>query len=220
MTSAPSHLTPFTEDDFEIVDRKVLYEGIFRYVQYQLRHRLFKGDWTPVLSRDLIERTCAAGILPYDPILDQVVLISQFRPGALTHTKTHDSSAKVSPWLLEIVAGVLGKAEKPAEVAVREAQEEAGCRVLELYPINDYFVSPGGSDEYIHLYCGRIDASGINGTHGLEEENEDIFAFALPADEAFELLRQGKIKTAPALVALQWLQINRNFLRDFWLKKT
>jgi ADP-ribose pyrophosphatase len=208
----PSQLVPYTQEDFEVVNRKVVHEGIFRYVKYELRHRLFNGGWTPVLDREVVERTSAAGILPYDPILDRVVLISQFRVGAISHPAA-------SPWLLEIVAGVLGKAERPDEVAVREAQEEAGCRVLELYPINDYFVSPGGSNEYLHLYCGRIDASGIDGKHGLDEENEDILAFTLPADEAFELLRQGKIKTAPALVALQWLQINRNFLRDFWLKK-
>lgn len=218
--TTPLTLVSFTEKDFEILNREVLHEGIFRYVKYDLRHRLFKGGWTPVLGREVIERTCAAGILPYDPILDRVVLISQFRVGAIRHAQAHPSSAKVSPWLLEIVAGVLGKDENPEALALREAQEEAGCRVLELYPINDYFVSPGGSDEYIHLYCGRIDASNLSANHGLEEENEDIFAFALQAEEAFELLRQGKIKTAPALVALQWLQINRNFLRDFWLEKT
>lgn len=217
MTTAPQ--LSFTEKDFEVVERKVLHEGIFRYVQYQLRHRLFKGGWTPVMQREVIERSCAAGVLPYDPILDQVVLISQFRVGALSHLQSAQGPTQTTPWVIEIVAGLLGNQEGPAEVAVREAQEEAGCRILELYPINDYFVSPGGSNEYIHLYCGRIDASGIHGTHGLEEENEDIYAFTFSAEEAFELLRQGKIKTAPALIALQWLQINRNFLRDFWLKK-
>lgn len=215
----PASQILFTENDFEILNRKIVHEGIFRYVEYELRHRLFKGGWTPVLNRELIERTCAAGILPYDPILDQVVLIAQFRVGAISHSKIHASKRPTTPWLIEIVAGVLDRAEKPEEVALREAEEEAGCRVLELYPINDYFVSPGGSNEYLHLYCGRIDASGINGTYGLEEEHEDIYAFSLPADEAFEWLRQGQIKTAPALVALQWLQINRDFLRDFWLKR-
>jgi len=212
---------PFTEKDYEIVNRQIIHEGFFRYVKYDLRHRLFKGGWTAVLHRELVERSCAAGILPYDPILDQVVLITQFRVGAIPHSKIHSSTTKTSPWLIEIVAGVLGPVEKPDEVAVREAQEEAGCRVLELYPINDYFVSPGGSDEYFHLYCGRIDIRGIHDSyHGLEEENEDIYVFALSAEEAFEWLRQGKIKTAPALVALQWLQINHHFLRDFWLKKS
>lgn len=214
-----THKAQLSQDDYEIKEQEVLFEGIFRYVRFHLRHRLFKNGWTPLLTRELIERSSAAGIIPYDPILDQVVLISQFRPGAITAT-ARKRDPKQSPWLVEIVAGVLGKDESPAEVAVREAQEEASCSILELYPINDYFVSPGGSDEYIHLYCGRIDASGIGGHCGLEEENEDIYAFSLAADEAFELLRQGKFKTAPAIIALQWLQINRNFLRDLWLKKS
>ncbi len=218
--TATLSLPSFTEKDYEILNRQVMHEGFFRYVKYELRHRLFEGGWTPVLHREVVERTCAAGVLPYDPILDRVVLIKQFRVGALVPPQAHLNEAEISPWLLEIVAGILDKTEKPEEVAVREAWEEAGCRILDLYPISDYFVSPGGSTEYIHLYCGRIDASRIEGTHGLEDENEDIFTFALPAEEAFELLRQGKIKTAPALLSLQWLQMNRNFLRDLWLKDT
>jgi ADP-ribose pyrophosphatase len=201
----------FTTKDCEVLKREVIHAGIFCYVTYQLRHRLFKGGWTPVLNRELVERTSAAGILPYDPILDRIVLISQFRPGAM--------KAEV-PWLVEIVAGVIDTQEKPEQVAIREAEEEAGCQVLELYPIADYFVSPGGSNEYIHVYCGRIDSTAIEGIHGLESEHEDIYAFSLPAEEAFELLQQGKIKTSPAIIALQWLQINRDFLRNLWLKKS
>ncbi len=206
----------FTHADCEVLDRKVVHAGIFQYVHYQLRHRLFKGGWSSVIKREMMERTSAAGILPYDPVLDRVVLISQFRPGAM-NVLSADSK---SPWLIEIVAGVLDRAESPAEIAVREAQEEAGCNILDLYSINDYFVSPGGSNEYIHLYCGRIDSKSIEGIHGLECEDEDIYAFSLPSDEAFALLREGKIKTAPAIIALQWLQINRQLIRDLWLKKS
>ncbi|HSW70554.1 MAG TPA: NUDIX domain-containing protein [Gammaproteobacteria bacterium] len=213
---------PFTEKDFEIVNRQIIHEGFFRYVNYELRHRLFKGGWTALLHREVIERSHAAALLPYDPILDQVVLLTQFRVGAIPPSKKYASdspSREANPWLIEIVAGLLSPNETPKEVALREAEEEAGCRILELYPINDYFVSPGGSNEYIHLYCGRIDSSSIqNSYHGLEEENEDIYAFILPVEEAFEWLNQGKIKTAPALIALQWLKLNRHFLRDLWLK--
>ncbi len=84
--------------------------------------------------------------------------------------------------------------------------------------INDYFVSPGGSNEYIHLFAGKINASSIGGVHGLVEENEDIRAFTVESEAAFDMLRQGLIKTAPAIVALQWLQINRAWLRSLWQK--
>lgn len=201
----------FTKNDFEIVNRTTVYEGFFSMVRYQLRYRLFDGGWSNTLTREIMERKSAAGILPYDPVLDRVVLIEQFRPGSLM--------APDSPWLLEVVAGVLDQDENPADVAAREAVEEAGCEILDLYPICEYFVSPGGSNEYFSLYCGRIDASDAGGIHGLKEENEDINTFTLPADEAFMLLQEGKIKTSPAIISLQWLQLNREWLRQLWQTK-
>lgn len=209
----------FTHQDYEITDRQVIYEGIFRYVHYYLRHRLFKEGWTPVFKREVVERTHAAGILLYDPLLDKVVLIYQFRPGAMiTETMKSSTEHAPSPWVIEVVAGVFDTAEQPEALAAREAQEEAGCAVLDLCPVSQFFVSPGSSNEYMHLYCGRIDASQVGGIHGLKEENEDIYAFSLLAEEAFEWLRQGKITTVPAIIALQWLQMNRETLRARWTK--
>ena len=201
----------FTQNDYEIVDRTVLYDGIFRMVRYQLRYRLFNGGWSNTISRELMERKSAAAVLPYDPVLDRVILIEQFRPGSLSNPQ--------SPWILEIVAGVLDPGEKPDSVAVREAQEEAGCEVLDLYPVCEYFVSPGGSNEYLWLYIGRVDATAAEGIYGLKHEHEDIRGFSVSADEAFIMLQEGKIKTSPAIISLQWLQLNREWLRQLWQAK-
>ena len=201
----------FTQNDYEIVKREVLYQGVFRMAQYQLRYRLFDNGWSNTVTREVMERKSAAAVLPYDPVLDRVVLIEQFRPGALADP--------TSPWLLEIVAGVLGTDEKPDSVAIREADEESGCEVLDLYPICEYFVSPGGSNEYFWLFCGRIDASNTGGIHGLQDENEDIRTFTLSVDEALILLQEGKIKTSPAIMSLQWLQLNREWLQQLWQTK-
>jgi ADP-ribose pyrophosphatase len=198
--------------DVEIIKRDVLYQGVFRMMRYHLRHKRFDGDWSNVFTREVMERKSAAGVLPYDPILDQVILIEQFRPGALNHPEN-------GPWLLEIVAGVYDESETPAEVAKRESVEEAGSDILDLHQICEYFVSPGGSDEYLHLFIGRVDASNAGGIHGLPEENEDIRTFAVSADEAFTMLQEGKIKTSPAIIALQWLQLNREWLKQLWQTK-
>ncbi len=198
----------FTNKDFEIIDREVLYQGVFRLARYHIRYRMFNGGMSDVVSREVFERRSAAALLPYDPILDRVVLIEQIRPGIM--------SSGASPWLVEIVAGVLGENEPPAEVAKREALEEANCEVMDMCPITEYFVSPGGSDEYISIYCGRVDASHAGGIFGLPEESEDIRAFTVSADEAFTLLKQGKLKNAPTIIALQWLQLNRAWLRNLW----
>lgn len=208
----PIHLnSAFSHDDYEIIEREILYQGIFRLARYHIRHKLYNGEWSEIIHREVLERLSAAAVLPYDPVLDQVVLIEQFRPGAISHP--------TSPWLIEIVAGVLGKDEKPDEVAIREGEEEAGCKIEKLYPICDYFVSPGGANEYIHIYCGKVDASQIGGIHGLKHEAEDIRAFTMSSEEAFDRLRDGYIKTAPGIIALQWLQIHKQLLSELWLEE-
>lgn len=201
----------FTQDDYEIIKRDVPYQGVFRMARYELRYRLFNGDWSKTIMREVMERKSAASVLPYDPVQDVVVLIEQFRPGAIANPQ--------SPWLLEAVAGVFDPDEKPPEVATREAKEEAGCDILDLYPICEYFVSPGGCNEYLYLFCGRTDASGVGGIYGLEHENEDIRTHVLPVEKALMLLKEGKIKTSPAIISLQWLQLNREWLRELWQTK-
>ncbi|HEY5719211.1 MAG TPA: NUDIX domain-containing protein [Gammaproteobacteria bacterium] len=194
---------------FAVDARETCHQGFFRLERYRLRHTLFAGGWSPPLTRELLERGHAAAVLPYDPVRDEVVLIEQFRVGAM--------QAPGGPWLVEIVAGIIEGDEKPADVAVREAREEAGLELLELLPICRYLVSPGGTSEAIHLYCGRVDASTAGGIHGLAEEGEDIRVFSLPVVDAMEMLRTGLIDAASPLIALQWLALNRERLRRHWL---
>jgi ADP-ribose pyrophosphatase len=205
------NLSPFSQNDYEIIKRELLYKGVFRLARYHIRQKKFNGRWSNEYTREVLERYSAAAILPYDPLLDRVILIEQFRIGGLANPQ--------SPWLLEIVAGVYDDHEHPEAVAIRESNEEAGCKILDIYPICEYFVSPGGSNEYIHLYCGHIDASDAGGIYGLEEEDEDIRAMSIPADEAFTLVQDGTIKTSPAIISLLWLQLNREWLRQLWQKK-
>ncbi len=198
----------FAPEGVEIIERKIGYDGFFRLYRYSLRHRLFSGGWTPVISRELFERGHAVAVLPYDPDSDNVVLVEQFRIGAL--------EAKGGPWLLECVAGMIEPGESVPEVAHREAMEEAGCELMELEFVSRYLVSPGGTSEQITLYCGKVDASGIGGIHGLVEEHEDIRVTPVPFDRAMELLREGRINSAAPIIALQWLAMNREQLRAKW----
>lgn len=205
------NIIPFSQNDYEIIKRELLYQGVFRLARYHVRQRKFNGQWSNEFTREILERPSAAAILPYDPILDRVILIEQFRVGGLANPQ--------SPWLLEIVAGVYYDTEHPEAVARRESKEEAGCNILDIYPICEYFVSPGGSNEYLHLYCGHIDASDAGGIYGLPEEDEDIRAMTISAEDAFQLVQEGKIRTSPAIISLQWLQLNREWLKQLWQKK-
>lgn len=89
------------------------------------------------LSRELFVRHDAVCVLPYDPQRDRVVLIEQFRVGALGKVD--------NPWLIELVAGLIDKDEAPDEVARREAVEEAGLELADLWPVTRYFPSPGAA---------------------------------------------------------------------------
>jgi ADP-ribose pyrophosphatase len=200
--------TSFNNNDYEIIKRETLYQGIFRMVRYTLRHRLFSGEWSEIFSREVLERYSAIAVLPYDPLLDRVILIEQFRPGSLADPN--------SPWLIEIPAGVISKGEKPEELAYREATEETGCELIQLEPICETYVSPGGSNEHLHMFCGKVDSRNVSGTHGLPHEHENIRVINVPAKEAFKAIETGKIKTTPALIALFWLQTHRKRLQEMW----
>ena len=197
-----------TDPRVDILEKTVCYAGFFRLKRYRLRHRLFSGAWSHTLVREVFERGHAAAVLPYDPVRDQVVLIEQFRIGAL--------QAPGGPWLLEIVAGVLDPGETPEEVIRREAIEESGCPLQEIVPICEYLVSPGGSTERIALFCGKVDASQADGTHGLAEEGEDIRVEVMATDAAMAHLHTGRINAAAPIIALQWLLLNRDQLRRRW----
>ncbi len=196
------------EPQYEILETSTGYAGFFRILRYRLRHRLFSGEWSRELTRELFERGHAAAVLPYDPVTDRVVLTEQFRIGAL--------QAPGGPWLLEIVAGIIEAGETPQDVVRREAMEEIGCAVSDLVSICDYHVSPGGTSERIHLFCGRVDASQAGGVHGVADEDEDIRVVVMSADDAIAHMQAGQIVSAAPIIALQWLMMNRASLRENW----
>lgn len=208
MTATNKPLSELKLDGVEIAKREAVFEGYFRVDRYHLRHRLFAGGMTGEFTREIFERGHAAGVLPYDPIRDEVVLIEQFRPGAL--------AAGVHPWLIEPVAGIIEPGEAVEAVVRREAQEESGCVITDLIPMHHYLTSPGGTSESCALFCGRVDSSGAGGIHGVDGEGEDIRVFPLPFAELRAWLDAGRFNAALTLIAVQWLALNRDKVRALW----
>jgi len=196
---------PFTADDVELTERRCLHQGFFRLEQLHLRHRLFEGGWSTEMVREVHHRFDAVGVLLYDIERDTVVLVEQFRAGAV------DDPA--SPWKVEVVAGLVGDGESAAEVARREVREETGCEVGELIELHTYYPSPGACDEQVTLFCGLVDSRGMGGVHGLDEEHEDIRVHVLPFTRAWELLQAGRLDSAMCLITFYWLVGERASLR-------
>ncbi|MFN4282083.1 MAG: ADP-ribose diphosphatase [Alphaproteobacteria bacterium] len=208
MTAPNKPLSEMRLDGVEIAKREELFLGYFRVDRYHLRHRLFAGGMSAPFMREIFERGHAAAVLPYDPARDEVVLIEQFRPGAL--------AAGFHPWLIEPVAGIIEPGESAESVARREAVEEAGCEITALVPMHHYLTSPGGTSESCALFCGKVDAAKAGGIHGLDHENEDIRVMALPFARARAWLDEGRLNNALTIIAIQWLALNREKLRAAW----
>lgn len=194
----------------EILESRTGYDGFFELKHFRLRHSLFSGGWSAEIERERIERLQAASVLLYDPHQDRVVMIEQFRIGALEQGR--------GAWLLETVGGLIEPGESGDAVARRETEEEAGCALLDLVHICDFYVSPGTATERIHLYCGRVDSRQAGGVHGLVEEGEDIRVEVLPADQVIGELYGGRVNSTSAIIAVQWLAMHRDPLRQRWAR--
>ena len=212
-TPATPSLTP---DDVEVIEKTTPYSGYFKIDHYRLKHRLFEGGWSGEMTREIFERGHAAGALLYDPDLDRVVLIEQFRPGAYAVLESEWFDDQASPWLVECVAGIIEKGESPEDVARREAIEETGCEISEIIPVCHYLVSPGGTSECVFGFCGRVDASGAEGVFGITDEHENIRVFSLAATDSFKWLDEGRIINAMTIILLQWLRAHHESLRARW----
>ncbi|EPA9744741.1 ADP-ribose diphosphatase [Cronobacter malonaticus] len=205
--STPRPVT-FTKNDVEIIAREKLYRGFFSLDLYRFRHRLFNGEMSGEVRREIFERGHAAVLLPFDPVRDEVVLIEQIRIAAFDTSDT--------PWLLELVAGMIEPGETVEEVARREAMEEAGFSVGRVKKFMSYLASPGGTSERLSLMVGEVDATTAQGIHGLADENEDIRVHVVSREQAYQWVEEGRIDNAASVIALQWLQLHHQALRNEW----
>lgn len=197
----------FSGADVEIEEDAIICNSFYQMREVKLRHERFEGGKVH-LKRDLFWRPDAVCVLLYDPWRDYIVLIEQFRIGTIDHPR--------SPWLLELVAGLVEPGETTQEVARRESVEEAGAEILQLEHISRFTPSPGGVREYIDLYCGCVNSDGLGGIHGLEGEGENIKVHLFPVQDAVAMIQTGDVDNASAIIALQWLQLNHSVIRDKW----
>ncbi len=198
----------FGAADVELERRETSYSGYFAVDTLTLRHRLFAGGWSSPMRRELFQRGDAVGVLPWNPCTDEVVLIEQFRVGALRGAD--------NPWMLELIAGIVEPGESDPEVAHREAEEEAGCQLHRLEPIATFYPSAGACSEQIRLFIGETTGADHGAVKGLAAEHEDILVHQMARTEALAMLDRGEINNGHTLIALQWLALHGERLRKDW----
>lgn len=193
----------------DLIERTRVFQGYFAVDRYTLRHEQHAGGLGPTVTREVFERGHAVCVLPYDATRDRVVLIEQFRPGAL-------AAGDADPWLVETVAGIVEDGETPEDVARREAEEEAGLALGRLEALTTQYMTPGGSSETIRFLVGECDSAAAGGLHGLDHEGEDIRVFPCPAADALAMAHDGRIRNAMTTVALLQFAHRREALRRAW----
>ena len=182
----------------EILKKTRVFDGFFKLDEAELRYERFDGTMSPLVRRLSFERGDSAAAILYDPELERVILIDQFK------YPTYENG---DGWLVEVVAGAIDPGETPGAAIRREILEETGYVPAKLVPISTFYVSPGGSSERIFLYYAEVDGgsrASVGG--GVASEHEDIETREFAPAELFEMLDKGDIADAKTIVAIQWLR--------------
>jgi ADP-ribose pyrophosphatase len=171
----------------EIVDSERIYAG--RIVT--LRKDTVRLEDGRVATREIIEHRPAVAIVP---ITDdgRIVLVRQWRVPANAE-------------LLEVPAGVI-EPDEDIEVGLqRELQEETGYRAARVRRLAGFFVAPGYTTEFIHVYL----AEGLSESRLQADEDEEITVELHTLDEALALIQRGEIRDGKSIIGLYALALER-----------
>ena len=100
--------------------------------------------------------------------------------------------------LLELPAGTLDEGEAPEVCAARELREETGFAAGSLHEIGQFYLAPGYSSEYMHIFLARdLKPAPLKG-----DEDEFLSLETIPLDVAFEMAERGEVPDAKSLAGL------------------
>ena len=205
-SSTPSsalEIGPDQNTNIQIEDLKREYLGFFALNQVDLKYPFFDNSTSGLKSRTILMGSEASLILPYDPILDKVLLVEQFRIGPFCR-------GDKAPWVYEPVAGMIEFGEKPEDAAKREVFEEAGIQVTNLVKINSGYPNPGEATTYFYNYIGIVDLSDYSpGIYGVRDEGEDIRTHVIDFKEVFNWSISNKLRVLPLNTMVLWLALNK-----------
>jgi ADP-ribose pyrophosphatase len=185
---------------------------------------------------DLLERGQAAVVLPVDFRTRELYMLSEIRPnkpfGAIesgrawirkvmqdgfTQPAEAFEIASDEARVFELCAGMIDvdkktgePLESPEDAAVRELREETGLvvEVDRLIHVASYMPSVGGSSEMIHAYIADLAVDHAESRQDpLGDGGEEMDVYKMSWDDAFELMRTGRIETASTGLLLRELRI-------------
>ncbi len=194
---------PESSTNIQVENIQREYLGFFALNQISLKYSQFDGDISELKNRVILMGSEASLILPYDPILDMVLLVEQFRIGPFCRGDR-------TPWVFEPVAGIIEVGETPEEAAKREVFEEAGIEVDQLVKIGSGYPNPGEATSYFYNYIAIVDLSEYSpGIYGAKNEGEDIRTHVADFNTVLNWSVSNKLRVLPLNTMVLWLALNK-----------
>lgn len=166
--------------EFETVTSKMMYQGR----AFNVRRDQVRAPNGQVLDLDIVDHSGAVTILPIDE-QGQVWFVQQYR----------HPTGKL---LLELPAGTLKPGEAPELCAQREVREEIGMAAGKLAKLGEFFLAPGYSTEYMHVYLAtELYPAPLPG-----DEDEFLSIVRVPASQLNTLVASGEIQDGKSIAAL------------------
>lgn len=172
------------EKNIKVLAKTRAYNGHFKIDRYELEQeadgRKFK------LVRENFERGNAAAVLLYDPNIDGVLVVEEFRIGYLAAGFPAADCFNMGP-----IAGVIDAGEDPIDTVIREAVEEAGV-VVDRAHVSPGFTtlpSPGGTSEQVTMFVAIADLSSVESgkSFGVDSEAEQTWRHIVDRSETMAM---------------------------------
>ncbi len=172
--------------EVEILGEQPIYSG--RKVSLKKLLLRIRGKET---FHEVIDFGQSVAILPF--ISDgEVILIKQFR-------------GPLRGWILEIPAGKIDEGEDPEDTCVRELIEEIGYRPNRLEKLASCYLSPGYSNELIHVFVARD----LVYVGQKLEEHEAIHVVRMGYGELLRMVLDGNIVDAKTVIAVSLYELKK-----------
>jgi ADP-ribose pyrophosphatase len=165
---------------FELIDTEPAYKG--RAFNIRRDHVLLPDGRDTYL--DIVEHIGSTIIIPVDTD-GLVYFVRQYRHAAQME-------------MLELPAGTLEAGEDPTACAQREVREETGMAAGKIQEIGGFYLAPGYSTEYMHVYL----ATELKHDPLDADADEFLSVETLSLIEAIKMAEAGKIPDAKTLAAL------------------
>ena len=168
--------------DLAVVRSEIVYHGhVFDVRQDHLR--LPNGNLAQI---DVVEHHGAVTMIPVDS-QGQIWFIRQYRHA-------------IKKVLLELPAGAAEIGEAPLSSAQRELREEIGMAAGNLQEIGSFYLAPGYSSEFMHIFIARD----LQPAPLPADEDEFLKIEKVSVRQALRLAETGELEDSKSLIALFW----------------